>query len=124
MEHGQHLADENLQKLRTISNPSETDSSCSTVMYSSHNLSLKVDLDVRTKNENIENCIIDSSLRKPLNTSSVSPSNDTIRYSDNLNCDRGGNLSHEKYCSSSSNRYNTHTIFLLIHLLIFFIPRF
>ena len=98
----QPVGDEKFHELRPISNPSETDSYCSTVIYSSRNLISKgkVVLDNHGNNENIEECISDHTIPTHLNTSLVSSSNDIID-SDHSNCDRNKNLSFEKHSSSS-----------------------
>ena len=102
-----YLEEETQQTAFTTSNPSETDSYCSTIIYNTHHsgmLKSKTNPDDNIEVNKVENYFTNyRSTEKNLSTSSTSPDHGTID-SDNQSSDRDGNISLKKYSSSSSYR--------------------
>ena len=95
----------NLSKVFTTSNPSETDSYCSTIIYNSNHTSQKDKRGLKElpENKEIVSYNFEAKRKSTLSSLSVSP-DDGATDSDNISSDRVGNISSKKYSSASSYR--------------------
>ena len=94
-----------LSKVFTTSNPSETDSYCSTIIYngSLNNHRDKTGLEELPENKEIVSYNFGARRKNTFSSSSISPDNGETD-SDHIGTERARNFSREKY-TSSSQRY-------------------
>ena len=104
-EHADYIEDGSVKTNFTTSNPSETDSYCSTIIYNAKdcNVGSRLNSESFLENKKIENHIPHFLAGHSLSTSSASPDHGPSD-SDNTNSDRDGNISRSKYSSSSTYR--------------------